>query len=126
MQRKGAEGMKSRRWLRGNRALMIEAAPGLGHASAGDGGRGGSQRDRWRADPQRLTQAGGRLAVYRILAVENPAATRKRWGVFFDGEQVYGPENVYDCIRWRDQRVRSIIHAEDRRPRAVRLAAAPK
>lgn len=47
-------------------------------------------------------------------------------GIFLDGEQVYGPENLYDCIRWRDQRVRSIIHAEYRRPGVVRLADAPK
>lgn len=42
--------------------------------------------------------------MYRIFAVEEPAESAKRWSIVVDGERVYGPEHLYDCIHWRDRR----------------------
>lgn len=81
-------------------------------ASRSECGHDETDHHRGLADHQWHGQVGARLAVYRILAVDNPDTAPRRWAIFVGTKRVYRPENLYDCIRWRDRRIRSIIRGE--------------
>lgn len=52
------------------------------------------------------------MTVWRVATVENPTNPRDSWAIFNDGRRVYGPANLYACLRERDRLVSTLIHGE--------------